>query len=480
MIASITQRLRPASAYTVAIIGGGASGAAAAIHLALKTTHPLRLVMLEPARRVGRGVAYSAVGEHLLLNVPAGKLSLDPDRPDDFLRWAQSRGRNAGAGEFLPRSLFGDYVQSSLANALHRCADRVEFERHAHEAVACWMDDDGRPCVRASDGRLIRADQVILALGHAPPRIPTELRPIAESRGFVRDPWAPGWAARVAKSARRVLFVGSGLTMLDAAITLDRTGFDGDMVAVSRRGLRPAVHAPSDAGAHADWAASLEPGSLRELTRSIRERAGADHWRGVLDALRPHTQRLWGRLGPSEQARAMRRLAVYWDAHRHRCPPKTAAEIESLRACGRLEICAAAIRTARLRDGRIEIGLDQRGFGRLDRERFDAVVLCTGPEADVRRRRSALAECLLESGAATAHPLGVGFSTARDGAAIQRDGAPSAWLTAIGSLRRGDLWESTAIPEISRQASDLARLILDRIHKPQHEPGTRALKEIGA
>lgn len=478
MIASITLRLRPAC--TVAIIGGGASGAAAAIHLARKATGPLRIVMLEPARRLGRGVAYSAVGEHLLLNVPAGKLSLDPERPDDFLKWGHSRGLDAGAGAFLPRSLFGDYVQSSLADAIHRSSDRVEFERHAHDALACWLDDDGQPCVRAADGRLIRAEQVVLALGHGAPRIPSELRQIAECSGFVRDPWAPGWAARVVKSARRVLFVGSGLTMLDVAITLDRTGFDGDMVAVSRRGLRPAAHGVSNPGAHADWAASLEPGSLHELVRAIRGRATDETWRGVFDALRPHTQRLWGRLGPSEQSRALRRLAVYWDAHRHRCPPQTAAEIESLRACGRLEVCAATIRSARLRDGRIEIGLDQRGVGHLDRERFDAVVLCTGPEADLRRRRSPLAECLLENGAATAHPLGVGLSTAPDGSVIERSGGPSAWLTAIGPLRRGDLWESTAIPEIARQASDLAPLILDRIHQTHHKPGTRALKEIGA
>lgn len=480
MIASITQRLNSEPDGVVAIIGGGASGAAAAMHLARKSQRPLRIVMLEPARRLGRGVAYSAVGDHLLLNVPAGKLSLDPDRTEDFLQWARSRGQDVGPGAFLPRSLFGDYVQSSLADALHRSASLVDFERHAQEAVECGMDDDGRPTVRAADGRIIRADQVVLALGHGVPRVPSELRQIADARGFVRDPWAPGWAARVAKSASRVLFVGSGLTMLDAAITLDRTGFDGDMVAVSRRGLRPAAHGPSNPGAHADWAAALQPGSLHELTRAIRERANDENWRGVFDSLRPHTQRLWGRFGAAEQARAMRRLAVYWDAHRHRCPPQTAAEIESLRACGRLEICAATIRSARVRDGRIEIGLDQRGVGRLDRERFDAVVLCTGPEADLRRRRSPLAERLLETGAATAHPLGVGISTAHDGSALERSGVASAWLTAIGPLRRGDLWESTAIPEIARQASDLARLILQRTHQTHHQPSTLALKEIGA
>lgn len=480
MIASFTQRLSRPQSPTVVVIGGGFSGAAVAAHLAEQATSPIRVVMFEPARRLGRGVAYSAVGDHLLLNVPAAKLSMFPDRPEDFLRWARARGREAAPGAFLPRSLFGEYTQSSLAAALQRAADRVIFERRTESAAACWMDDSGSPCVRGASGEVVVADQVVLAFGHGAPRAPSSLRAVAESRRFVRDPWAPGWAAKVARGARRALFVGSGLTMLDAAVSLDCAGFEGDMVAVSRRGLVPAVHAPSDALAHAEWAAGLCPTGLVQLSRAVRERASQGDWRSVVDSLRPHTARLWRSLSGADQRRALDRLGAYWDVHRHRCPPETAARIGALRASGRLEVCAGSVASAKERNGRIEVGLRQRGVGPIDRERFDAVVLCTGPEADLRRHGAPLTDCLIESGAACAHPLGVGLRTSEDGWAIGRDGGVSGWLSAIGPLRRGDLWESTAVPEISRQAAALGAAIVQRIDPLQSNRNAVTPKEIGA
>jgi uncharacterized NAD(P)/FAD-binding protein YdhS len=39
-------------------------------------------------------------------------------------------------------------------------------------------------------------------------------------------------------------------------------------------------------------------------------------------------------------------------------------------------------------------------------------------------------------------------------------GSPAAGLFAIGPLRRGTLWESTAVPEIRSQAQQLAKLLV--------------------
>ena len=44
-----------------------------------------------------------------------------------------------------------------------------------------------------------------------------------------------------------VAVIGTGLTMVDAVMTLRRRGFEGRIVALFRRGLVPAVHAPSAA-----------------------------------------------------------------------------------------------------------------------------------------------------------------------------------------------------------------------------------------
>lgn len=47
--------------------------------------------------------------------------------------------------------------------------------------------------------------------------------------------------------------------------------------------------------------------------------------------------------------------------------------------------------------------------------------------------------------------------------ALRPDGEPSSWFTAIGPLRKGELWESTAVPELAAQARDLARTLIQNL-----------------
>ncbi len=52
--------------------------------------------------------------------------------------------------------------------------------------------------------------------------------------------------------------------------------------------------------------------------------------------------------------------------------------------------------------------------------------------------------------------LGLGVVTDAHGALVGADGRVSDVLIALGPLRQGALWESTAIPEIRAQAAALA------------------------
>jgi uncharacterized NAD(P)/FAD-binding protein YdhS len=70
---------------------------------------------------------------------------------------------------------------------------------------------------------------------------------------------------------------------------------------------------------------------------------------------------------------------------------------------------------------------------------------------------------LLETGQARADALGMGLATASDGAVLDARGQPSPHLFTLGPTRRGDLWETTAVPEIRSQARDLADLLLRRM-----------------
>ena len=57
-------------------------------------------------------------------------------------------------------------------------------------------------------------------------------------------------------------------------------------------------------------------------------RAAASHglpWQAVMDAVRPQVQALWRGLPLAERRRFLRHLRPWWDVHRHRIPPRSAA-----------------------------------------------------------------------------------------------------------------------------------------------------------
>lgn len=88
------------------------------------------------------------------------------------------------------------------------------------------------------------------------------------------------------------------------------------------------------------------------------------------------------------------------------------------------------------------------------------VVNCTGPEGDFRKLRHPLVDSLLEHGLARPDRLGMGLDVAADGALMDAWGEASSWLFTLGPLRKGALWETTAVPEIRVQAAELARRLL--------------------
>jgi uncharacterized NAD(P)/FAD-binding protein YdhS len=59
---------------------------------------------------------------------------------------------------------------------------------------------------------------------------------------------------------------------------------------------------------------------------------------------------------------------------------------------------------------------------------------------------------LLDAGLAAPGPLGLGLAT-------DPDGRCSEGVYALGALRRGELWETTAVPEIRVQADAIAATI---------------------
>src|SRR5450755_4385218 len=102
----------------IVIVGAGFCGTVLAANLLRKPpTGASHIVLVERGPAMGRGVAYAAREFPYLLNVPAARLSADSRDPLQFLRFAQARLPNVDGEDFLPRALYGDYLQDMLCRA---------------------------------------------------------------------------------------------------------------------------------------------------------------------------------------------------------------------------------------------------------------------------------------------------------------------------------------------------------------------------
>jgi uncharacterized NAD(P)/FAD-binding protein YdhS len=426
---------------SVAVVGGGASGALQALQL-LKAGAE-RVSLIERQRVPGRGVAYSTGRPEHLLNVPARRMSAHPADPDHFANWYAPCGGDAEA--FAPRMLYGDYLEEQLAGA------GPGLEIVSGEAV----DMPSERSVRLADGRTIDAEAIILAPGNFKPATPRGIDPALLGPLWVDDPWA-GASSEGLGAGDTILLLGTGLTAVDAILTLDATGFGGRIVALSRRGLAPRGHAEREPmGAPAGHLPSDCVGMLRR----IRARSAEIGWRSAVHELRSVTQSLWASASEAERRRFLRHLRPWWDVHRHKIAPAIAERVEQMQQAARLVIAGAKLVSAEPEGGQALVRFRPRGSDREESLRVTRIVNCTGPEADIVRSGEPLLSALLGSGRIRPDPLRIGIHVDPSCRTIDSSGRASSSLYAIGPVTRGTFWESVAVPDIRVQAERIAALI---------------------
>ena len=92
---------------------------------------------------------------------------------------------------------------------------------------------------------------------------------------------------------------------------------------------------------------------------------------------------------------------------------------------------------------------------------FARIINCTGPETDIRKQNTPLFNSLIKKGFVKPDDLNLGVYATGNGQVINTENNVSDQLFVIGSLLKGMLWESTAIPELRIQAKKVAELILN-------------------
>lgn len=471
--------LESASVARLAVVGVGVGGTLTLSRLAERADSSWRGTTLDIVDRpesLGRGRAFGSDIATAAVNTSAHRLEALSPSLSSFSAWHAGLGGRSTDLDDVPmsRSVYGDYLTTTLAKAIDRLRSfGVGVRLHPMHATAVRPQDGGVTVV-GDTAELPPADIAVVAPGVWSPNViqreSVSAYPLSGLRTRLGD-------------RRSVAVLGSGLTAVDIACTLDdgetrvhllsRTGtLPRVQVEAARTGDVPRYLTEETVEAHAA-VSDLTAGSVldmldRELARFGRSRtdafsdaAHADHWADPLadpaDLACYHTlsatnhalNTAFALLSNAERRTLRDALGPRWFRYRVRVPFSRWRQLSRMQAEGRLVVHGGVdARQAGLDDVIADLGAD-----RLIPALGQSSTLAEGPE--------------LVAGLA-AHigcdDAGQGLVDPATGRALSPDGTPRDDLLLVGQVSAGSYFTVSALDVVAEQASRAAQTVADLIN----------------
>jgi len=390
----------------IAIVGFGVSGLLTFLNIVKnyqKSSENLTIHIFEKSQFFPKGIAYSTKNINHLLNVPAYLMGVVDEDREDFFKWLISKGYNYKKNDFVPRQIFGIYLEDLLKLAL-KIADEKNISYQ-------FLNKEISEIAIKDKHYLIDEDTYnycIIAVG---------VRLKNKSKNF--------WHVDIKKylHEKEIHISGCGLTAFDAAISLRDLNYEGVIFMHSRSGKMPQVHKIIDSSKKINPPLSIEDTALPLsliFRKFVKNCKNSTDWRPCFDAIRPLTQDFWSKLNTEKKKRFTRHCIRLWNIHRHRCPESEFAAITKMIDLGKLV---------------------------LVKKRSDAenVIDCTGFDYGFR---SKLINNLIENGIVKFDDLELGIVSQYDNFYV------------IGGLNFGSIFEITAAPDIALQALKISRHVI--------------------
>lgn len=458
---------------TIAIIGGGFCGTATFIQLIKQTNIPLNLILVNKENPTAKGIAFSSYNNKHVLNVPAAKMSALPDDPDNFINWIKSKSEykefidDELGGKFLPRIIYGHYLEELLNETIKNISENVSLQIINDEATDIIPAESGAKVILKQNESFI-ADKIVLALGNFTPDNPNiKNNSFYKSKRYFQNPWAKETIAAL-KDNEDILIIGTGLTMVDNVLSLLDAGFKGKIYAVSTNGYFPLSHKK-----HKPYTDILEelhpPYEISNLFRIFRKHIKYVLSHGitgeaVVDTVRPKTQEIWLSLSLDDKIKFMAHIRHLWGVARHRLPKEIFDKMQDLIREGKIEIIGGRLIDMIESPENVRVILKERSSQKLRELFVQRVINCTGPKSDLDKIDEPLVVNLLRRGMICTDEMRLGMNALPDGTVIQKDHSLSPFLFTIGSMLKGILWESTAVPELRGQAKSLAGELIKQLN----------------
>jgi len=459
----------------IAIIGGGLAASLLLINLVRKNTKQnLRIFWVAPEENFPVGTAYKPYTKQLLLNVPASKMSIFPEKNDHFLDWIienelyKNTFRPFVKDAYMPRYLFGNYVEEQVVDHISM-AQKKEIEvQIIHKKLEKIIKIYDNKCVlQLSDAMLLEADFCVFATGNEL-LINHEFvgNELINSGLYFQNPWN----AQVVQGLDPnlpVCILGNGLTMVDTVLAILEKQPTCPIISLSPHGFNILPHRHNhlqypflqeDLKQLQTWDLPSVLSIVKKHIKFVRKLGLSAE--PVIDSLRNISHIIWRNFSLEEKRIFLNKLRHLWGVARHRIPMHIYDKILEIRLKGQLNVYAGKVDKIEFLNGKMFVVFRHKKNGIVQKVQAQRIINCTGP---MTAKQSLYQQAFADHWLA-ADQLNIGLKADPDHFRLfspqTNDFYPH--LFAIGSLLKGELWESTALKEIREQANHITDIILQK------------------
>lgn len=447
----------------IAVIGGGLSGTLLTYYLLEQDAFPMTILLFEKDyQQLGRGIAYRSSNEGQLLNVSASKMNVHGLQEGSFYQWLCSKidAVNKPAPlDFVERTWFGTYLKE-LFEQRSMQARNITLRVITDEVVDIVKDEDSLRLFTEANHEY-RASYAVLANGILPPADPFKVHTDIKLSGLYQsNPWSFRYLQQLRKNDH-VTLVGTGLTMLDHAVSLLKSNKNLHITALSRRGFLPLPHIQYESYAFPDY--TIIPNEdINTVYRAVRNYF--DHhqqfglaWPCLVDKIRLQVPELWQALNSESKKRFIRHLKPYWEIHRHRAPQQVLDIISKAAEEGRFKLVKGRVKQVQLA-GASTLHVIINSEDKSVTMETNFLLNSSGLQNNIRLTADHLLRNLMKRGHMHPDTNGLGIEVDEQGALLCSTSKKN--IFSLGALRRAAELECTAAKEIGEQAFKLSTHLL--------------------
>jgi len=473
------------------IVGMGACGVAAFAEAVTRLCYDpgegWMIHLIERDDVLARGLAFGTDQPGHLLNTESRLMGLYDKEPGHFRTWLEARRAAAGTPldpdgvEYPQRREYRIYMREVLDRTLDQARTAgIEVQTHHQEAVSIEGDHDAAT-VGFSDGSTIATDIVLLTIGTPDP---DRFGTLNGTPGYFDSPYPAHRMTEQIDRDQPVVVLGSGLSAIDAVMTLLDADHRGHIHLISKEGMLPRVEIPAPetgyerryltlanvhrlirergaafsvvdlfrlfrleaeaaAGRPIDWKAEdrFDGDAEAALLHDIAAAEAEDEpFQRILTAARHESTAIWNLLRPADQKRFGQWLAPHFAAARFVTPMINARRIADAMTRGLLSVRGRVDETVASTTGPGFVVRFENG----DTLEAPIVVNATGQATTLHEMKETLVKDLLAKNWLQPHPVG-GAIAHRATCRIISASRDAPRLYALGQLLNGELRDTNAV-----------------------------------